>query len=307
MNDIFNWAGSGYFDKYTKWRPPYTEAFYRIIFDYHQSHGGKLHAVHDAGTGNGIVAQRLAFSFERVLASDPVEGVLIGTTQQFKARPHADRMTFAVHPAEQMHTWIDPGSLDMVVMAEAVHWTEPDQVIASAAKVLRPGGSLAIWCYGLNLKFLDGGVAAEMGHVLGEIERRAMELGASRAAREKADLVIGSQLDLIAVSKPDGQFGNEVRWKWENEHQFLPEGIQVKEWTPAFDASQVTVKHAEIFRCWDLEADIDWFKGYIDTIAGVNKPCGSEFDALWTKLEGLLGDQKARIAFPATLILATRQ
>jgi SAM-dependent methyltransferase len=62
------------------------------------------------------------------------------------AVPH-DRVTYAVAPAEA--SGLEPSSIDLVTVAQALHWLDRDAFFREARRVLVPGGVVAAWCYGL--------------------------------------------------------------------------------------------------------------------------------------------------------------
>lgn len=94
----------------------------------------------DCGTGNGQAAAGLAAHFMAVLATDPSAAQLAETI------PHP-RITYQQRP--EASSGLDPGSADLVSAAQAAHWFDLDSFYSEATRVLRPGGLLAVWCYGL--------------------------------------------------------------------------------------------------------------------------------------------------------------
>ena len=42
---------------------------------------------------------------------------------------------------------LDPAGVDLVTVAQALHWFDIDAFFAEAARVLKPGGIVAFWCY----------------------------------------------------------------------------------------------------------------------------------------------------------------
>jgi len=42
---------------------------------------------------------------------------------------------------------LDPGSIDLVAVAQALHWFDVDAFFAEAGRVMKPDGLLAFWCY----------------------------------------------------------------------------------------------------------------------------------------------------------------
>jgi SAM-dependent methyltransferase len=94
----------------------------------------------DCGTGSGQAAIGLARHFRRVFATD------ISPEQIAQAPPH-EKIEYRVERAEDVS--LSPGSVDLVTVAAAVHWFDLDLFYPAVARVLRPGGILAVWAYHL--------------------------------------------------------------------------------------------------------------------------------------------------------------
>jgi SAM-dependent methyltransferase len=92
----------------------------------------------DCGTGNGQAALGLAAHFSRVVATD------LSAEQLRQAAPHP-RIVYRVAPAER--SGLDPGSVDLVTAAAAAHWFDLPAFGAEVARVIRPGGVLAVFSY----------------------------------------------------------------------------------------------------------------------------------------------------------------
>ena len=88
----------------------------------------------DVGTGNGQAARQLAAHFDHVHASDP-------SAEQIDATSPADRVTFAVEPAEESS--LADGSVDLILAAQSLHWFDQPRFGAEARRLLKPGGILA--------------------------------------------------------------------------------------------------------------------------------------------------------------------
>jgi SAM-dependent methyltransferase len=140
---------------YQKYRPPYHDALYKLIFDYHSSHSGQWDLAHDVATGPGMVASRLSHHFSRVLVSDVSEAYIESFKSRVKNSGLDEKFTVNTCRAEDMVTWIDAESVDMLTVAEAIHWTNVELTLKAAAKVLRHGGTLAIWIYGPGFAVSD--------------------------------------------------------------------------------------------------------------------------------------------------------
>jgi SAM-dependent methyltransferase len=63
-----------------------------------------------------------------------------------RAAPHA-RVEYRAELAER--TSLADGSIDLITVAQALHWFDLDRFYAEVRRVLKPGGVLAAWCYGL--------------------------------------------------------------------------------------------------------------------------------------------------------------
>lgn len=124
-------------DDYAKYRPVYPAALFAYLAA--QAPGRVL--AWDAGTGSGQAAHGLAAHFARVVATDPSEA------QVRNAAPHP-QVTYKVEPAEK--TDIAAHTVDLVTVAQALHWFDLDRFYAEVRRVLNPAGVLAVWCYGLN-------------------------------------------------------------------------------------------------------------------------------------------------------------
>lgn len=121
---------------YSRYRPTYPPALYTWLAGLVEGHD----AVWDCGTGNGQAATGLADHFRRVVATDA------SARQIRQARPHA-RVSYLVAPAER--SALAPASVDMVTVAQAIHWFDFDAFYAEVRRVARPGAVLAAWTYDL--------------------------------------------------------------------------------------------------------------------------------------------------------------
>jgi SAM-dependent methyltransferase len=96
--------------------------------------------VWDCGTGSGQAAVALASAFPQVVASDP-------SLSQLAHAEGADRVAYVAMTAEQ--SALRDGSIDLVTVAQALHWFDRTAFFAEVKRVLAPGGLLAVWSYGV--------------------------------------------------------------------------------------------------------------------------------------------------------------
>jgi SAM-dependent methyltransferase len=125
-------------DDYRRWRPGYPDE----LFAWLASIAPSKETAWDCATGSGQAAGGLAAHFARVVATDA------SAAQVREAEPF-DRVEYRVAPAERSP--LDDRSIDLVTVAQALHWFDVDAFHAEVHRVLKPGGVIAEWGYGLAL------------------------------------------------------------------------------------------------------------------------------------------------------------
>jgi SAM-dependent methyltransferase len=120
--------------EYANFRPGYPPE----LFDWLARISPAREAVWDCGCGSGQASVALAEHFSRVYATD------VAPEQIGAARPHAG-VRYSVASAEQ--SGLEDRSVDLVTVAQALHWFDVPAFYAEAARVARPGALLAVWNY----------------------------------------------------------------------------------------------------------------------------------------------------------------
>jgi SAM-dependent methyltransferase len=110
------------------------------MFEYLGSIAPSRQLAWDCGTGNGQAAVGLAAVFDRVIATDASE------KQIANAEPH-ERVEYRVAAAE--NSGLESDTIDLVMVAQALHWFELDRFYAEARRILKPDGVLAATAYNL--------------------------------------------------------------------------------------------------------------------------------------------------------------
>ncbi len=120
--------------EYRRFRPTYPRRLFEVLAAWSPA----LRLAWDCGTGNGQAALALAERFERVVATDA------SREQIAQATPHP-RIDYRVTPAED--SGLADSSVDLVTVAQAVHWFDLDRFYAEVRRVARPRAIIALWCY----------------------------------------------------------------------------------------------------------------------------------------------------------------
>ncbi|MDD2929603.1 MAG: class I SAM-dependent methyltransferase [Sideroxydans sp.] len=120
--------------QYAAFRPDYPAE----LFDWLTSLVPQRLQAWDCGAGSGQATVQLASRFEQVLATDI-------SAAQLAAAPAMPNVTARVAPAEDCG--LPDYSLDLVTVAQAMHWFDLDTFYAEVRRVLRPRGVIAVWGY----------------------------------------------------------------------------------------------------------------------------------------------------------------
>lgn len=121
---------------YSKFRPLYPPQLYEHLSDICGGHA----LVWDCATGNGQAARGLAGFFDQIVATD-------GSARQIANAVGPDNVSFGVAMAEQ--SGLAASSVDLVTVAQALHWFDRGAFFQEVRRVLKPGGILAVWTYNL--------------------------------------------------------------------------------------------------------------------------------------------------------------
>jgi len=132
FKDHFSKQAAGY----AKFGPRYPQK----LFDYLGRIAPSRQLAWDCGTGNGQAAVGLASVFDRVIATDASENQ-IANAQSHKI------VEYRVAPAE--NSGIGSETIDLIMVAQALHWFDLDRFYAEARRVLKSDGVLAASAYNL--------------------------------------------------------------------------------------------------------------------------------------------------------------
>ncbi len=132
FKDHFSTAARGY----ARFRPEYPDGLFRWLIEVSPARD----CAWDAATGTGQAALGLAPYFVEVIATDA------SLAQIRHARAHP-AVRYEVAPSEYVP--IENASVDLVTVAQALHWFDFDAFYSEVRRVSRPGAVLAAISYGL--------------------------------------------------------------------------------------------------------------------------------------------------------------
>ena len=121
-------------DDYERYRSGYAVEVYEAV---RAAGVGLGTRVLDVGCGTGLAAA--AF----LDAGACMTGIDIAPQMLVRARKHLPTVRFDLGAAEEL-PYAD-AAFDAVICAQAFHWFERDRALAEMARVVRPGGLVAIW------------------------------------------------------------------------------------------------------------------------------------------------------------------
>ncbi|HSV63172.1 MAG TPA: class I SAM-dependent methyltransferase, partial [Chthoniobacterales bacterium] len=152
---------------YAKFRPRYPKELFRWL----GSIAPSKEIAWDCATGSGQAAVELAEVFARVIATDASE-------KQIANAERSPRIDYRVATAEA--SALDSSSVDLVMIAQALHWFDLEKFYSEVGRVLKPRGVIAATAYKLATisPEIDAIVYRYYSEIVGEYwpeERRLVE------------------------------------------------------------------------------------------------------------------------------------
>lgn len=145
----FSSYNQGQGEAYAAIRRDYDPSVYDAILHQHTSTGGQLTTLLDVGSGPGTSVRQLAPQFKHAIAIDPSAGMIAAARKLGGVSGDREPICFEVSSAEDLGSDlqrpVEDGSVDLITAATAAHWFDMDRFWPAAARVLKPGGSVAFW------------------------------------------------------------------------------------------------------------------------------------------------------------------
>ena len=121
---------------YAKYRPRYPEEW----FDWLAAQCAKRSLAWDCACGSGQATEELARRFEKIIATD-------ASAAQLRNAPLLPNVEWRLASGEA--SGLVSGSVDLVTVAQALHWFDLGRFWQECRRVSKPEGFLAVWGYGI--------------------------------------------------------------------------------------------------------------------------------------------------------------
>ena len=214
---------------YAAFRPSYPPALFVWLATLCARH----ELAWDCATGSGQAALELARHFKQVVATD-------ASAQQIAAAQRGAGVEYRVAMAEA--SGLDDGSVDLITVAQAVHWFELERFYPEVGRVLHRGGVIALWGYGRLILPGEADQALEhfYAHTIGPYwpaERALVDDGYRSLA-----------FPFEGISAP--QFAIEVSWNLPRLLAYLSTWSAVKRYRAATGTNPLTALENELAALW---------------------------------------------------------
>lgn len=140
---------------YAEHRIDYHPRLYNLVLGFHESTGGQRDTILDAGCGPGTAVRTLAPLFAHAVGIDASEGMIAVARSLGGVSSTSEPIRFDVSTVEEAGSQLSPpvaeGSIDLLIAATAAHWFDMSAFWPQAARLLKPGGTVALWASGTTL------------------------------------------------------------------------------------------------------------------------------------------------------------
>ncbi|RDW77249.1 hypothetical protein BP6252_05302 [Coleophoma cylindrospora] len=159
---------------YATYRTSYPERFYSTILDFHHATGGQDGFLVDVGCGPGNATRDLARFFDAALGVDPGAAMIDAARGLAGVTKRGGPVAYEVAAAEEFARVTGGQPVDLVVAAMAAHWFDMERFWIEADKVLKPGGTVALWTCASSFCHPKVPHASEINQILLRLERETL-------------------------------------------------------------------------------------------------------------------------------------
>lgn len=244
--------------QYAQFRPTYPASLFTWLAEKAPRHTLAL----DVAAGSGQATQGLVPRFDTVLACDA------SVTQLQEASGWATAKRFAAN-AERLP--LTSGTVDLLVVAQALHWFATPDFFAEARRVLTADGLFCAWCYGLLR--LTPRIDAIIDHLHGTTLRGYWPDG--RASVDAGYRDIRPSVPFPLIEPP--AFFIEAHWRLDQLLGYLRTWSAVRQWQQIHGEDPIEAIAASLQHLWgnpERELDVRWPLHFITGYPGAQEtPC----------------------------------
>ncbi|KIW15865.1 hypothetical protein PV08_05915 [Exophiala spinifera] len=147
---------------YAKNRPGYPDELISLVIENHTSTGGQLDVLLDLGCGPGTATRSLAPYFQHAIGADPGESMIATARTIPCPTASGEPTTFevcasdAISSLDALKRYSSVGgggggsssseTVDLITAGTSAHWFDYPAFYIEASKILKPGGSIVMWC-----------------------------------------------------------------------------------------------------------------------------------------------------------------
>lgn len=308
-----------YWTAYEATRPNYADdLFYEYMYTYHSSKSEcSFRVAHDVACGSGVAAAELGKRFEHIIASDNNRTSLDTARRRLTAVLPSEKVAFSECTGEELCSRHSAQSADFIAAAESLPLMDAPVALSGFWRILKPGGTLAIWFYG-RPHFTEPEYKTQCQDFFDQIMDRSFAKvinggGTARAmAWKRAADGIASWLDYLDF--PPDQWEMVQRNKWNSETAkmgfFSSDACDFPiQPTSNVRETEVTVEK-ENLNLWKGKWDVQGAKNFVQVSFPNFKgmvEADDEIGGLFEELARAMGGEDAVRCYtwPVVLILAT--
>lgn len=315
--------------QYHQGRPTYPPSLTDIIYTYRRQHANAgWERLVDIGAGSGVAATNFLSDFKIAHISDPspsneeqARAYLSEWTQRHGVNP---ALEYSQSTGEEAYKHTGDQAADLAICATAAHFMDPDGLVASIAKLLRPGGTLAVFSYwmphfpGRSQHFHD-----VFGQTFNKTILRHLhtddEASFARLSKVVARRMAGKGV-LDSLPIPEELFEDPVRVYInagdETPYRAIFRQFAAKDEKPGgierVESQDRVVRYqtgeSPEAEGWAFDAGKEWISVHFNTFRKIDEEEAREAFAEWNKVfdEECPGGT-TRVVWPAYLVLATRK
>ncbi len=246
FKDHFSILAAGY----SRYRPDYPVSLFRYLASL--TPGKEL--AWDCATGSGQAAVTLADFFSTVIATN-------ASSKQIEQACTHPSVEYRIATAEE--SGLESASVDLITVAQALHWFDIPRFMQEAERVLKPKGIIAVWTYNLFR------ITPEIDAVVDDLYWNVLD---GYWAKEQKLVESGyADLELPFMEQSSPAFEMNTRWRLDRVIGYLGTWSAIGNYRKTHGGDLIADISARLNRAWGdaaQEREICW---PLNLRVGVNK------------------------------------